>query len=448
MDFNFTAEQILKAVGGNENIVSIMNCLTRVRVEVKDTTLVDVAAVKKLEGVQGTNFSRKQFQIIMGGKCSDTFDALNKIVKVSDTKAEIKFEKQSILNIVVDYVTGTFQPVIPVLVGAGIIQGVIALLNYTGVDQTSFTYQFLNIFGNTGYYFLPIFLAFSAGRKLNINPYLAAFVGAVLVHPNLLAIVSAGGNVDIFGVPVKLVNYASSITPIIVSMPLVYWVEKFAKKISPDILKSVLVPAITILVVMPVVLVVTGPAATIISTFIGYGINYIYTNFSVLGGLTIGGGAPFLVLTGLHQAAALPILIDELTRFGYTMFFPILGFGNAAIAGAALGVVFRTKNKALKSTALSATTIGAIGITEPALYGVLLPTKRPFIAVGIMSAVCGALSLVFQVKAYGLGLCGLGGLPVFFGSTFVVWCVLMLVSYFGSAAITYVLNFTDVPEAA
>lgn len=447
MDYSNVAKQILINVGGNKNVTGILSCFTRVRIEVKDKSLVNEEEIKKLEGVQGTTWARNQFQIIMGGKCNGTYDELAKIVKIDEDGQDVTVKKQSVLMTIVDYVTGSFQPVIPVLIGAGIIQGILALLNYTSIDKTSFLYQIVNICGNAGYFFLPILLAYSAGRKLKINPYIAATIGAILVHPDMIKLASSGhAYAYLFGIPVTLVNYGSSITPILLSIPVVMLIERFAKKISPDILKAVLVPAITIIISIPIILIVTGPAATIISTNIGYGMNWIFKNFSILGGFIIGLGAPFLVLTGLHQAAVLPIVLTELSMFKYTMLFPILGFGNAAVAGAALGAGLRTKNENLKSTAYSATLIGAIGITEPALYGVLLPTKRPFIAVGIMSAICGALSLIFKVKATGLGLCGLGGIPIFFGDTFLAWVALMILSYGGAAAIAYFLNFKDIPE--
>lgn len=150
------------------------------------------------------------------------------------------------------------------------------------------------------------------------------------------------------------------------------------------------------------------------------------------------------MLTGIHQAAAIPIVLNELATVGYSVVFPILGFGNASVAGAALGVALKTRNQNLKAEGISSAVIGAVGITEPALYGVLLPTKKPFIAVAISSGLCGALSLVFMVKATGLGLAGLGGLPLFFGETFIAWCGLMLLAYFGSAILAYVIGFQEV----
>ncbi len=167
---------------------------------------------------------------------------------------------------------------------------------------------------------------------------------------------------------------------------------------------------------------------------------------SVVGGLLIGGAAPYLVLTGVHNGIALPITLSELASQGFSYFFPLLAYGNIAVGGAALGVWFKTKNNRLKTTAMSSCLMAVVGITEPALFGVLLPAKKPLIALGVMGAVCSAVSLMFGVKCTALSMCGLGGLPAFFGDTFVIWCILMAVSFVGAFLITILIGFKDIPE--
>lgn len=449
MNYEEIAKGILKNVGGNDNIVSILSCFTRVRVEVRDKSLVNQEEIAKLEGVKGSTFFNNTYQIVFGGKCNEVYDALSKIVAINDGKKKsgAKPNKKFSGAVVIDYITGSIQPIIPVLIGCGLIQGIIAMLAYLHVDSSTYGYQVISAAGTAGYYFLPILLGFSSAKKLGVNSYIGAVLGGILVYPSVLTLAGSGNAyASLYGIPVKLVTYSSTMTPILLTMPLVYWIEKYAKKISPTILKSVLVPAITILVSLPFMLAITGPMAQIISEILGKGITALYSNFAILGGLIIGATCPFFVLTGVHQATAIPIVLNEIATVGYSVVFPILGFGNASVGGAALGVALRTKNKAFRGEALSAAVIGAVGITEPALYGVLLPTKKPFIGVGIMSGICGAVSLMFVVKAYGLGLCGLGGVPLFLGDTFAIWCILMLVAYFGSAAFAYVLGFEDIPE--
>ncbi len=446
MNYDEIARSILENVGGNENIISIMSCFTRVRIEVKEKDKVNEDMIKKLDGVKGATFFNNTYQIIFGGKCNDVYDALAKIVTIKEEQIPVKQNEKFGWRTVFDYITGSIQPIIPVLIGCGLIQGILALMSYIEIDATTYGYQLINAAGTAGYYFLPILLGFSAAKKLGVNPYIGATLGGILVYPTVIELAGQGATASFYGLPVKLVTYSSTMTPILLTMPIVYWVEKFAKKISPTLLKSVLIPAITIIVSLPIMVVVTAPIAQVISEVLGQGIQYIYSHFAILGGLIIGATCPYFVLTGIHQATAIPIVLNELATVGYSVVFPILGFGNAAVAGSALGVALKTKNKSLRSEAFSSTIIGAIGITEPALYGVLLPTKKSLIAPGIMSGICGALSLTFVVKAMGLGLCGLGGIPLFLGETFFIWCILMVVAYLGAAAITYFIGFDDIPE--
>lgn len=388
MDLKRTAREVLENVGGEENIISIMSCFTRVRVELKDKTKVDEKKLKEADGCQGVNWVGNTVQIIFGGRCNDVYDELEKIVHITETEANGEksiVKKQSVWAVVIDYIANSIQPVVPILIASGFLQSVLAMLNYLDIDTTTYTYQVLNSIGQAGYYFLPIFLAFAAAKKLRINPYLGALVGAVMVYPAIIEAGSAGGTASFLGVPVTLVSYASSITPILISMP-------------------------------------------------------------VVGGLLIGGAAPYLVLTGVHNGIALPITLSELASQGFSYFFPLLAYGNIAVGGAALGVWFKTKNNRLKTTAMSSCLMAVVGITEPALFGVLLPAKKPLIALGVMGAVCSAVSLMFGVKCTALSMCGLGGLPAFFGDTFVIWCILMAVSFVGAFLITILIGFKDIPE--
>lgn len=448
MDYQKTANEIIKNVGGNANIISTLSCFTRLRIEVRNKELVNQEAIKALEGVKGGTFFQNTYQIVFGEKVADIYKAVEAARTGSVLQGEenpIEETKKSIGGTILDYIQGSIQPVITVFIGCGLIQGIIALMAYLNVDSTTFGYQVLSSAGSCGYYFLPIMLGFSSAKKLKINPYIGAVIGALLVYPSMIEIASSGeAMASLYGLPVKLVNYSSSITPILLTMPVVYWIEKLAQKISPNILKPVLVPALCVLLTIPVMFVVTAPIAQYISELLGKGVTFLYTNVPVLAGLIIGGVCPYLVLTGVHNAAAFPIALNEFLTTGYTVLFPVLGYANAATAGAALGVAMKTKNKEFRGESASSALIGAVGITEPALYGVLLPTKKPLIAVGIMSGICGMISMVLQVKAWGLGLCGLGGIPIFLGPTFVYWAVLMLVAFFGSAAIAYVIGFKDI----
>ena len=450
MDYKKAAMDIVEHVGGEQNIVSIMSCFTRVRVELKNKDLADDAKLKKIEGCQGLNWAGNTAQIIFGGRCNDVYDELEKVVHVKENtgSSQVVAKKQSAGAMVIDYIANSIQPIVPVLIASGFLQSLLAMLNYLNVDTTTYTYQVLNSIGQAGYYFLPIFLGYASAKKLRVNPYLGALVGAVMVYPAIIELGSAGGTASFLGIPVTLVSYASSITPILISMPVVMLINKLTKKISPKVLSSILVPIITMILSVPVILIVTGPIATWIGNGLCGIITFIFTKLSIVGGLIIGAIAPYLVMTGVHNGIALPITLTELASQGFSYFFPLLAYGNIAVGGAALGVWYRTKNKTLKTNAMSSCLMAVVGITEPAMFGVLLPTKKPLICLGIMDAICSAISLVFGVKCTALSLCGLGGLPAFFGDTFVIWCILMIVSFVGAFLITSALGFEDIPEEA
>ena len=202
MDLKRTAREVLENVGGEENIISIMSCFTRVRVELKDKTKVDEKKLKEADGCQGVNWVGNTVQIIFGGRCNDVYDELEKIVHITETEANGEksiVKKQSVWAVVIDYIANSIQPVVPILIASGFLQSVLAMLNYLDIDTTTYTYQVLNSIGQAGYYFLPIFLAFAAAKKLRINPYLGALVGAVMVYPAIIEAGSAGGTASFFG---------------------------------------------------------------------------------------------------------------------------------------------------------------------------------------------------------------------------------------------------------
>lgn len=451
MDYKNAAKEVVENVGGEENIISIMSCFTRVRVELKEPSKADEKKIKKIEGCQGLNWSANTLQIIFGGQCNDVYDELEKLVHIredAESSHQVVAKKQSPGAIVIDYIANSIQPIVPILIASGFLQSLLAMLNYLNVDTETYTYTVLNSIGQAGYYFLPVFLAYAAAKKLRINPYLGALVGAVMVYPDLISAAADGGTATFIGIPVTLVTYTSSITPILISMPVVMLINKLAKKISPKVLSSLLVPIITMILSIPVILIVTGPIATWIGNGLCTVITFIFTRMSVVGGLIIGAVAPYLVMTGVHNGIALPITLTELASQGFSYFFPLLAYGNIAVGGAALGVWYKTRNQKMKTTSMSASLMAIVGITEPALFGVLLPAKKPLISLGIMDAICSAISLIFGVKCTALSLCGLGGLPAFFGDTFVIWCILMIVSFVGAFLIAAFIGFEDIPEEA
>lgn len=448
MDYKKIASDIVLNVGGESNIASIMSCFTRVRIEIKDKGKVNEEALKKIQTVQGLNWMSNTLQVIVGNHCADVYEEVEKQVhlKEDSSSTQVSEKKMSFWARAIDYIGSSINPVVTVLVVSGLIQSIMALLNYLNYDQTTYAYQVFSAIGQTGYYFLPVFIAYSAAKKLHINQLVGVFIGAFMVYPTIVSLGSEGGVQSFFGIPVTMVSYASSITPILLTMPFVAIIYNFVKKYCPKVISSMIVPLVTVVVSVPLCLIVTGPIATWVSNGLCGAIEFVFNNMSIVGGLIIGAIAPYLVMTGVHNGIALPITISELTAKGFSLFFPLLAYGNIAVGGAALGVYLKTKNENLKAVSLSGCLMAIVGITEPALYGALLPTKKPLISLGIMDAICSAISLALGVKCTALAMCGLGGLPAFFGDTFVIWCVLMVVSFVGACLITYFVGFEDVKD--
>lgn len=448
MDYKKIASDIVLNVGGESNIASIMSCFTRVRIEIKDKGKVNEEALKKVQTVQGLNWMSKTLQVIVGNHCADVYEEVEKQVHLKEdlSSTTVTEKKMSFWARAIDYIGSSINPVVTVLVVSGLIQSIMALLNYLNYDQTTYAYQVFSAIGQTGYYFLPVFIAYSAAKKLHINQLVGAFIGAFMVYPTMVSLGGEGGVQSFLGIPVTMVSYASSITPILLTMPFVAIIYNFVKKYCPKVISSMIVPLVTVVVSVPLCLIVTGPIATWVSNGLCGAIEFVFNNMSIVGGLIIGAIAPYLVMTGVHNGIALPITISELTAKGFSLFFPLLAYGNIAVGGAALGVYLKTKNENLKAVSLSGCLMAIVGITEPALYGALLPTKKPLISLGIMDAICSAISLAFGVKCTALAMCGLGGLPAFFGDTFVIWCVLMVVSFVGACLITYFVGFEDVKD--
>jgi PTS system beta-glucosides-specific IIC component len=449
MDYSEIAQEILKNVGGKENVTKISSCVTRLRFELKSPELFNEDALKKVQTVMGTTIKGGQHQVVIGGKVLQVYDAMRPLLGEAQFSADdhTQWKDKTIPARILEYIAGTIQPTIPVLLGAGMVMSVVALIDYLHIlPHESTTYVLLNTFSAAGFYFLPVLIAFAAARKIGCNPYVAAMIAGILLHPDFIALVNSGSPITFLGIPVSPQSYGSSITPMILVIPVMYFVEKFAKKIMPDMLKTILTPAVTLLVTGALAIIILAPLANILSAGIGVGFKYIYTHFSIVGGFIIGGVVPFLVLTGLHNAAAIPIVFMELANEGYSILYPLLAFANIAVGGAAFGVALKTKNKNFKSVAYGAAFTGAVGITEPSLFGVLLFVKRPFIAVGVTSAITGALTMVFKVKAIGLSLAGLGGIPIFFGDTFGYAVVIGILSFVMSSAISYFVGFKDIPE--
>ncbi|OMF96897.1 beta-glucoside-specific PTS transporter subunit IIABC [Paenibacillus sp. FSL R7-0337] len=460
MDQQKLAKEILKLVGGEDNIQDYTHCMTRLRFNLRDNGAADRIKLKELPGVMDVNINGGQFQVIIGNDVSKVYGELSKIAKNNAGSATENAEQQgnnkgqklgikaSIGKFFADILPGIFNPLVPAIAGAGMIKALLAIIvMFNATAATTDLYKILNIISDAVFYFLPMLLAFSSAKKFNVNPYLAVVIGGVLLHPNFAKFMADGiTSMSFLGLPVKLVSYSSSVIPIIATVWIMSYVERFVRKIVPNVLKTILEPMLILLIVAPIALIVIGPVGIYAGNAIADGYMYFYEHFGVIAGTLLGATFSLMVITGLHYGL-IPLVFQAIAQNGFDYIMPIMTVANIAQAGAVFAVFLRTKNSGMKSLSGASTISALMGISEPAIYGVNLKLKKPFIA-GLIGSAAGAFILsIFQVAAYALGKVGLPSLPLYIGHKFSLMILAVCVSFVVAAVVAYVLGFKDVTEA-
>ncbi len=445
---------------GQKNVDQAWHCVTRLRFNLHDKKMVDIEGIKQLNGVLGAQFSGDQFQVIVGNKVADVYEELEPLVSnEGERKDAPKGEKPGVISAVMDFISGVFTPILPALAGAGLLKGFLALFVTLGwMDNTGDSYKVLNAIGDSVFYFLPFFLAVSTARKVKTNEYLALIIAGTMMYPTFID--AANGLTDqtsftLFGIPfvsIPVLSYASSVIPIILSVLLLKYVYNGVKKVVPSVISLMFSPLLTFLIVLPITLWLIGP----LGSNLGEGLSTVFIwLFDVAGpvaGLLLGGLMPLVIMTGMHYAFV-PIAIQNINTNGTDTFLqPMMFISNLAQSGAAFGVAVRSKNKALKQLAASSGISAMIGITEPAMYGVNMKLKKPFIYAMVSSGVLGAFAGWYGFKAFALGgLVGVFSIPVFADpsgavSAIVIAIVLFVLSLVIPFVLVMVFGFNDIPE--
>lgn len=408
MDYENTAKKILQRVGGKDNVINLVHCMTRLRFTLKDESIVDDEAVKKTKGVMGIMKKGGQYQIIIGNDVGNVFNELNKLGNFSNEVKEVPAksnEKKNIFTMLMDTISGIMAPVIPAIIGAAMIKVLLTLLPMIGVLSTNGqTYQLLSVIGDGAFFFMPVLIAISASKKFGTNMYYAASIALIMLHPNLITLMNtahdAGQTVKFLKyIPVTYASYSYSVIPIILAVYSLRYVERFVDKITPVVTKNFLKPMLVVLIEAPIALIILGPLGAIC----GNGLStVVYAIHDKLGFIAIGlvaGVYPFVVMAGMHHAFT-PIKLGMIATTGYENFICIGELcSNMAQGAASLAVALRSKNKDFKQIAgSSAFSALFAGITEPALYGVTLRLKRPMLGACIGGLVGG----FFQMKCFGI----------------------------------------------
>lgn len=450
MDFKSMATTILKLVGGEKNVVSVTNCMTRLRFVLNDVNKAQVDEIKKLKGVQGVVNKNGQFQIIIGTHVSKVCDEIHKLGKFGETSSSDSQDKETgIINKILGTITAIFTPVIPALAGSGMIKALLAILKLFGVVSVdSQTYTYLSFLSDTVFYFLPVILAYSAAKRFKCSPYLAAVLGASLLHPSFSAL-NTGDPVAFFGIPIRMISYGSSVVPILLIVFAQSYIEKFAKKISPNAVKVFLVPLITLVVTSLLAFSALGPVGNYVGEILAVGMNFINDKAGWLIPVIMGTFCPFFIMTGMHYCFA-PIQQIQYSTLGYgTILGPGMLSSNIAQATSSLVVGLKSKNKDLKQLALSSSATAFMGITEPALYGVNFKLKKPLYASMIGGGVAGLYAGITGIRTYASATAGLAAIPVYISddmSNVVNACITILISIVVTAVVTLILGFDDIKE--
>lgn len=448
MNFERIAKEVLENVGGANNVAHVTHCVTRLRFNLKDDSKADIDKIKKIKGVMGQVNKGGQFQVIIGNDVSDVYKELLKLgnFKSSNNQEEEKGEKKGIITSVFDTIAGIFTPIIPAIAGCGMLKAFLGLFVALGLISTETqTYYIFSFISDAAFFFMPLLLAYTAGIKFKTSPFLAMVIGGVLLHPSFSALVSAGEPVSFLGLPVRLVNYSSSVIPIILIVWLMSYVEKLANKFIPKVLRLVFVPLIVITVTAPIGLIVIGPLGTVIGDVLASGIMFIDSKATWTLPLIMGGLTPLIVMTGMHYSLY-PALFTQLATLGYQTLMPGMLISNVCQGAAALCVSIKSKNSELKQLASSTGITALLGITEPAMYGVNLKLKKPLYAVLCGGALGGLYAGLTAVKGYTPSGSGLPGIAAYIGpemSNVVNILIACGIGFVATFIITWFIGFED-----
>lgn len=403
------AQQIITAIGGKENVQKLAHCATRLRFNLVDVEKANKDQLKATKGVLGTIEGAGSLQVIIGNTVSDVYDTimaeqLNDIKPTVNENVKQKKNGKVIVNVfkeVVATISACVSPLFPAIIASGLINAILTVLTKTNlIGTTSTTYQILKVAGNIAFYCMPIFCGYTASKRFNCSPILALFISGLLMHPTIATILSGEDAVTLFGLQVYKTTYTSTLFPIILSVWVLSIVEKFVDKHLPKNLKHTVKPILVMFIMVIITFTITGPAGAFIGKMIANALLFVYNKYPSLGKIIINLAAPFLVLTGSHLAF-IPISIATFQEIGYDTFMYVAFIGmNFSQFGVSLAVALKAKNKELKEMATGTALTAITGITEPSIYGICLPLKKPFIATCLACAANGIWAVISNVKIY------------------------------------------------
>lgn len=415
-----SARAILEHVGGAANVASLHHCSTRLRFTLADDSQADEAALKATPGVIGVVLGT-QTQVIVGSGVNDYFREIEKIRTGSGTRAAARVDSATPKltlkragSVFMDFVVGVFTPIIPAVAGAGIFKSFLILAVALGwLQTTDQTYQVLTAIPDAVFFFLPLLVTYTAAKKLDVNIPLALGIVGLLVFPTFAGLLTQEGGVALFGLAVPAIAYNAQVFPPILAVLLLAVVERFARRISPSVISTFLVPLICFVIVAPATIFLLGPLGFFLGTLLTGAMLWLYGTLGWIAVALMAAALPFIVSVGMHKAF-IPPTVATMASAGKESFYLVASLAhNLAEAGSSLAIAVRTKNKTLRGTAISSGISAFFGITEPALYGVTLQNRRAIISVVIGAFVGGSYLGIAAISAFALVSPGAASISMF-----------------------------------
>lgn len=450
MNYEKMSSEILKAIGGENNIASVVHCSTRLRFTLNDQSKADDEKVKDIKGVLSLVKKGGQYQLVIGNDVDKVYKEIMKFTKFdsSNEKCKDNNNKENIINRILAIITGSIAPMIPLLAGAGMGKVLLLILSMLGIlSKSSQTYYVLNFIFDTGFYFMPAFVGFSAARMFNCNQYLAGFICLSMLHPEWISLVSAGKAIYFLGIPLALVKYSSQLVTAILTVWIMSYVEKYVYKYVPDMIKVFMAPLLVMLITAPLAFIVIGPVGNFVAQWVADIILFVQQHFGFVAIPILAAVYPWLVSIGMHKALS-PICVMLIEQNGFDPVTRVIALcSNISQASASLAVSLKTKDRELKQIAFSSSVTAFLGgITEPAMYGVTLKLKKPMYACMIGGAAGGLFAGIVQLKAYIYVTPGLLSLPMWVseGSKDLVYAIItMIISTVVTFIATLIIGFDD-----
>lgn len=452
LNYAQSAVEIVALIGGNDNVINVTHCATRLRFILKDGAKVNKDQLKRVKGVITVIEAGGQLQVVIGNHVGDAYQEVLKLVSV-DENAPVSAPNVGLVSRLMDIISSIFAPFLYPLAACGVLQGILSLVTALGwMDQASGAYRILNFVSWTGFTFLPVMVAFTAAKKFNVNPFTAVIAACALVSPDYMNMLTANkillansadpalqqlmkeaiGNpemvkiladvagvpvnaapLDFFGIPVKYLSYTASVIPIILMVWIMSYIQHFFERILPLVIRNLFTPMFCIAIMVPLTLLAFGPIGNAIGGAIGGVYNTLYSLSPVIAGFVVGAVWMPLVTLGVHWGIT-PVTVGNYATLGYDTFTGLQASAVFAMAGATFGVWLKTKDMEMKRVSLSAGLTALFGITEPALYGVALRLKRPMICGCLAGAIGGSVAGFFNAVSWSYCLPGIAVLPVFF----------------------------------